>query len=481
MQFTKLRLVGFKSFVDATEMLIENGLTGVVGPNGCGKSNLVEALRWVMGETSAKSMRGSGMDDVIFGGTADRPSRNIAEVELVLDNSLRDAPVGFNDHEELQVSRRIERASGSVYRVNGRDARARDVQRLFADQATGAHATALVSQGRIGALISAKPQQRRMLLEEAADITGLHSRRHEAELRLTGAETNLERLDDVITALDGQLKNLKKQAAQARRYRRLSDHVRRHEAMQLHLRWTEAGRLVEVAEAELADVEATVAERTQAAAAAATEQAEKAAVLPEMRQREAAVGAELQRLLVARNELDAEEARLERAREENRQRSEQISGDMAREKTLAVDAEAALQRLDGERAQIVAEQAGAAEAHRTAKSEVDAAQRDLDGVESRLSALTERVASVEARRRDLESRIEELERRIGRLGQRRDEFTNERAALAAETSLEPDLAAAAELPVQLSGRKEVADLLKCQVAFADSDEPLPVRMEPAWF
>ena len=186
MHFNRLRLSGFKSFVDPVELIIEPGLTGIVGPNGCGKSNLIEGLRWVMGETSAKKMRGSGMDDVIFSGTSGRPARNIAEVVLQLDNADRGAPAQFNETDEIEILRRIERESGSDYRINGADVRARDVQRLFADLATGAHATALVSQGEIGHVINAKPEQRRALLEEAAGITGLHSRRHEAELRLRG-------------------------------------------------------------------------------------------------------------------------------------------------------------------------------------------------------------------------------------------------------------------------------------------------------
>ncbi|MCH7935644.1 MAG: AAA family ATPase, partial [Proteobacteria bacterium] len=225
LRFNKLRLSGFKSFVEGTELRIELGLTGIVGPNGCGKSNLVEGLRWVMGESSAKQMRGGEMDDVIFGGTRDRPARNIAEVVLSLDNSARVAPAQFNEFDELEVSRRIEREKGSTYRVNGREVRAREVQLLFADSATGARSTAIVSQGRIGAVIAAKPVERRLLLEEAAGITGLHSRRHEAELRLRGAETNLERLDDILVTLDAQLANLKKQVRQATRYRNLSDHI----------------------------------------------------------------------------------------------------------------------------------------------------------------------------------------------------------------------------------------------------------------
>ena len=214
MRFSKLRVLGFKSFVEPTEFVIEAGLTGVVGPNGCGKSNLVESLRWVMGENSYKNMRASGMDDVIFSGSGTRPSRNTAEVTLFLDNSDRTAPAAFNDSEELIVTRRIEREAGSAYRINGKEARAKDVQLLFADQSTGARSPSMVGQGRIGELIQAKPQARRALLEEAAGISGLHTRRHEAELRLRAAETNLERLDDVTSELDSQIESLKRQARQ---------------------------------------------------------------------------------------------------------------------------------------------------------------------------------------------------------------------------------------------------------------------------
>ncbi|MBL6599894.1 MAG: AAA family ATPase, partial [Alphaproteobacteria bacterium] len=201
MQFNRLRLSGFKSFVDAAELDIASGLTGVVGPNGCGKSNLVEALRWVMGETSAKRMRGGEMDDVIFGGSSARPARNVAEVSLLVDNSDRTAPAALNNAPELNITRRIERTKGSNYKVNGQDVRGRDVQLLFADAGTGARSAGIVSQGRIGAIINAKPSERRVILEEAANIRGLHTRRHEAELRLKAAEANLERLEDVVTAL----------------------------------------------------------------------------------------------------------------------------------------------------------------------------------------------------------------------------------------------------------------------------------------
>src|SRR6187549_501988 len=240
MRFSRLRLLGFKSFVEPGEFVIERGLTGIVGPNGCGKSNLVEALRWVMGESSYKAMRASGMDDVIFNGSGNRPARNSAEVTLVLDNADRTAPAALNHADILEVTRRIEREAGSVYRVNGKEVRARDVQLLFADASTGAHSPAMVRQGQIGELISAKPTARRALLEEAAGISGLHSRRHEAELRLRAAEQNLERVDDVIAQVTAQLEQLKRQARLATRYRNLSGDIRKAEATLFHVRWVAA-------------------------------------------------------------------------------------------------------------------------------------------------------------------------------------------------------------------------------------------------
>ena len=284
MKLTRLRLHGFKSFVEPTDFMIEPGLTGVVGPNGCGKSNLVEALRWAMGETSHKSLRAADMDAVIFAGSGNRPARNHAEVVMTIDNSDRSAPAAVNDSQMLEISRRIEREAGSVYRINGRDVRARDVQILFADAATGARSPALVHQGKIGEIIQAKPEQRRRVLEDAAGVAGLHARRHEAELRLKAAETNLTRVEDVIGQLAGQIDGLKKQARQAIRYREVAAKVRKAEAMLFHLRWLEAHADVDEA-AQTHDLTVReMAERTREQAEAARIQAIRASELPALRE-----------------------------------------------------------------------------------------------------------------------------------------------------------------------------------------------------
>ena len=271
MQFQRLRLVGFKSFVDPTELFIEPGLTGVVGPNGCGKSNVLEGLRWVMGANSAKAMRGQGMDDVIFAGASGRPPRSHAEVQLTIDNAARRAPQPFTDAAVLEVSRRIDRGQGSTYRINGKEVRARDVQLLFADASTGANSPALVRQGQISELIAAKPQNRRRILEEAGGVSGLHTRRHEAELRLKAAEANLERLDDIGRELETALTRLKREARQAEKYKKISAEIRALQASLLWVRWNDARAAAETLRDELAQADRLVAEATAAAARAQTE------------------------------------------------------------------------------------------------------------------------------------------------------------------------------------------------------------------
>src|SRR6187549_2716480 len=269
MKLTRLRVIGFKTFVEPTDLFIEPGLTGVVGPNGCGKSNLVEALRWVMGESSHKSMRAAAMDDVIFSGSNSRPARNNAEVAIAIDNSSRSAPAAFNDQDSLEIARRIERDSGSNYRINGREVRARDVQILFADASTGARSPALVHQGRIGEIIQAKPEQRRRVLEDAAGVAGLHARRHEAELRLKAAETNLLRVEDVLREIEAQIDNLKKQGRQASRYKNVSAEIRRLEALVYAIGFAEARAQAVAAERQAdEDLKAVADRQTEQANAA---------------------------------------------------------------------------------------------------------------------------------------------------------------------------------------------------------------------
>lgn len=258
MHFTRLRLNGFKSFVDPSELVIAPGLTGVVGPNGCGKSNLLEALRWVMGESRPTAMRGEGMEDVIFAGSASRPPRAQAEVTLAIDNAERLAPAAFNDSDALEVIRRIARDMGSAYRINGREVRARDVQMLFADASSGATSPALVRQGQIAELIHARPAQRRRILEDAAGISGLTQRRHEVELRLNATAQNLARLDDMEQALAQRLHALSRQARQAARYREIGAALRQAEALLLSGRWREAEAALALAEAEGADRKSVV-------------------------------------------------------------------------------------------------------------------------------------------------------------------------------------------------------------------------------
>ncbi|MBP1859608.1 chromosome segregation SMC family protein [Rhizobium herbae] len=415
MKFTKLRLLGFKSFVEPSEFVIERGLTGVVGPNGCGKSNLVEALRWVMGENSYKNMRASGMDDVIFSGSGNRPARNTAEVGLYLDNSDRTAPAAFNDSDEIQVTRRIERENGSVYRINGKEARAKDVQLLFADASTGARSPSMVGQGRIGELIAAKPQARRQLLEEAAGISGLHSRRHEAELRLKGAETNLERLEDVTSQLESQIESLKRQSRQANRFKMLSADIRRHEAMLLHIRWVQAKEAEGEADSQLNQATSLVAEKAQAQMEAAKAQGIASLKLPELREGEARAAAALQRLQIAKSQLEEDAGRILRRRDELQRRLSQLAEDIVREERLVADNAGILARLDEEESELAELLAEAGDRAEEAREKLADVSDRLAASERQLGLLTAERAEAQASRNQLEKTIRDLTERQARL------------------------------------------------------------------
>ncbi|USG62189.1 chromosome segregation protein SMC [Sneathiella marina] len=433
MKFTQLRLSGFKSFVEPTELLIKDGLTGIVGPNGCGKSNLVEALTWVMGETSARNMRGGAMDDVIFAGTTSRPARNAAEVTLGLDNNERKAPASYNDSTELDITRRIRRESGSDYRINGKIARARDVQLLFADLATGAHSTAIVSQGRVGALINAKPKDRRHLLEEAAGISGLHSRRHEAELRLRSAETNLERVDDVAEQLEAQLNNLKRQARQANRYRNISGHIRKAEAMLLYRKYSQATEKAADAKIKYDEAFAAVNELTRQSAIAETATLKANEALKPLRDAESAAAAAVHRLTLARENLDAEEERAKQTKKQLEDRKTQISSDMIREKNLEKDAAEAVTKLEEEKAALIIESENDTPSIEKLQSEVNALQENVQKLQSVFDEKTEAAAIETAERNSLTQQCNTAAAQLERLTARLADFEKEKQVL--ETAL----------------------------------------------
>lgn len=402
MHFTRLRLSGFKSFVDPLELRLEPGLTGIVGPNGCGKSNLVEALRWVMGENSARSMRGSGMDDVIFAGTARRPARNLAEVSLRVEINRPETASAFDNAEQLEITRRIERDQGSSYRINGRDVRAKDVQRLFADAATGARSPALVSQGRVSALISAKPSDRRLILEEAAGISGLHSRRREAEQRLRATESNLNRLQDILAQLESRMNALKRQARQAERYRTLSSAIRRTEAAILYREWRTARDDSTIHEQALHEADQALALWTARATAMETAQAACAALLPEKRAAETKAAAEVQRMRLECDALDAEEQRRKSRLQQLQTQYAQIQADITREQDAHADAEVALEKLGDERTRLNAADLAQRSAAQDTKAQLQAAQSDAQQAEKDHDALRQKLAEARGRRASLE-------------------------------------------------------------------------------
>lgn len=437
MQLTRLKLTGFKTFVEPTEFLIEPGLTGVVGPNGCGKSNLVEALRWVMGESSFKNMRGSGMDDVIFAGSNERPGRNMAEVALTLDNGDRKAPAAFNETDVLEVTRRIEREEGSTYRVNGKEVRARDVQLLFADAATGARSPALVRQGQISELISAKPQSRRRILEDAAGIAGLHSRRHEAELRLKGAEENLTRLEDVLGEIDGQIEALQRQARQASRYRSLAADIRRAEATLALIAHHETRAQEGQAAQALEIAVRSVAEQTGIQAEAAKRQAVAAHALPGLRDAEASAAATLVRLKRGLDELEAENRRARQRSEELGKRLAELQGDLARQDSVARDAGESLSRLADEDAALLRDGEGASGSAEGATAALTQAEAALAKAEAEHGAAQAALSDLAARRDALERSLRETKEREARASGERERLLRDQAALDASSATVP--------------------------------------------
>ena len=470
MRFSKLRLNGFKSFVDPTDLLIADGLTGVVGPNGCGKSNLLEALRWVMGENRPTAMRGGGMEDVIFAGAATRPARNFAEVSLIIDNGERLAPAAFNDSDTLEIVRRITRDAGSAYKVGTKDVRARDVQMLFADASTGAHSPALVRQGQISELINAKPKARRRILEEAAGISGLYQRRHEAELKLKGAETNLTRVDDVIEQLANQLAQLARQARQAARYREIGDKLRQAEGMLLFRRWSEADAALLAAKNHLRERTTQAARAEQAARAATKARIAAEDKLPPLREEEAIAAAVLQRLQVQRDALVEQEERALATIETLQARIAQLALDMEREASLNRDAGETIERLEWEAREI----AKASEGHDGRLAQAQEAAREAAQVlqqrEADLSQLTEDVARLAARHQSAQRLVSDSRTTVER---NEAEAAKARAAMedAAQklTQAESDLVKAQEAEKQALATAEATETTLIEVEAARAD------------
>ncbi|MEM6407731.1 MAG: chromosome segregation protein SMC [Pseudomonadota bacterium] len=447
MRFSKLRLNGFKSFVDPTELIIADGLTGVVGPNGCGKSNLLEALRWVMGENRAKSMRGSGMEDVIFAGAMSRPARNFAEVSLQIDNSERLAPQGFNELDTLEVIRRITRDAGSAYKTNGKDVRARDVQMLFADASTGAHSPALVRQGQISELINARPKARRRILEEAAGISGLYQRRHEAELKLNGAETNLARVEDVLEQLATQLAQLARQAKHAARYREIGEQLRRSEGLLLYRRWKEADEARAATAAELTERTQIAAQSERQAREAAKLRETQEEALPPLREEEAVAAAILQRLAVQRDTLSEQEAQAQRQIETLTARITQLGQDMEREASLNKDAGETIARLEWEEGELAKASEGHTEKLDQAGTEAREAANVLSDRETSLSEQTEDVARLAARHQSAHRLLEDAQKT-------RDRYEGE--AEKARASMAEVAASVAKAAADLAGAQQAS-------------------------
>ncbi|QGZ95781.1 chromosome segregation protein SMC [Terricaulis silvestris] len=479
MHITELRLHGFKSFVDPARAPIEQGLTGVVGPNGCGKSNLLEGVRWVMGATSAKSMRASDMEDVIFSGTAGRPAREHAEVTLVLNDALGQAPAPFNKEDVLEVSRRIRRGLGSTYRINGKEVRAKDVQLLFADAATGANSPALVRQGQISELIAAKPQNRRRILEDAAGIAGLHARRHEADLKLKAAETNLTRLDEILAEIENQAASLKKQARQAERYRDLAQTLRETEALLLHRRWTEARERAAEAQGHLREAERVVAQAASEASAADRAAEEARDGLTPLREEELVAAAVLRRLEGVRVGLERDLADAEAAIARCDEDASRNRAEAERLEALKRDASEALGRLIAEADALGPGDADKAQAALKAAqgAEVGAASVRADA-EKKLEQIASDAAARRARAQALTDAANAARARLARLEERKRALDGQAKALPASGDLDAKRAAAvaAAEKARADGAKLRATLTEAEAALRKAE----AADEAAW-
>ena len=412
MKFQSVRISGFKSFLEPTEIQMNMGLTGVVGPNGCGKSNIVEAIKWIMGENSARQMRGDGMDDVIFSGTNERPSRNFAEVSIKLDNSEKKAPAIFNHYDEIEITRKIEREKGSVYRVNGKQVRARDIQLIFADNGTGARSSGIVGQGRIAQIIDSNPEDRRVILEEAANIKGLHSRRHEAELKLKGASDNLDRLSDIEQTYKEQLIELEKQGRKAARYRSVGERIRKAEATLFFNLMNNAKKEANDLEIQLKNANENVSQGQIKVAEHIKSQLHLANKIPDLKKDEAEKAATLQTLNITKIKLDEEKSSAQNALQNIINQINLINNDIARESEIKEDAKKSLSTLLTEEKNLKEDSENFSTKITKATDLVKKLRSISDAADDKLSTITSEIYSIKSDKSDLEKRINNLKQKI---------------------------------------------------------------------
>ena len=412
MKFQSVRISGFKSFLEPTEIQMNMGLTGVVGPNGCGKSNIVEAIKWIMGENSARQMRGDGMDDVIFSGTNERPSRNFAEVSIKLDNSEKKAPAIFNHYDEIEITRKIEREKGSVYRVNGKQVRARDIQLIFADNGTGARSSGIVGQGRIAQIIDSNPEDRRVILEEAANIKGLHSRRHEAELKLKGASDNLDRLSDIEQTYKEQLIELEKQGRKAARYRSVGERIRKAEATLFFNLMNNAKKEANDLEIQLKKANENVSQGQIKVAEHIKSQLHLANKIPDLKKDEAEKAATLQTLNITKIKLDEEKSSAQNALQNIINQINLINNDIARESEIKEDAKKSLSTLLTEEKNLKEDSENFSTKITKATDLVKKLRSISDAADEKLSTITSEIYSIKSDKSDLEKRIKNLKQKI---------------------------------------------------------------------
>ena len=431
MEFKKIQLNGFKSFAEKTTFIIEDGLTGIVGPNGCGKSNIVESLRWCMGETSAKSMRGSGMEDVIFSGTSNKPSKNIAEVTINISNENKDGPIQYKNLENIEIRRKIEKDKGSKFYINGKEVRAKDAQMFFADLSTGAHSPSIISQGRIGALVTAKPTDRRAVLEEAAGIAGLHVRRHEAELRLGAAENNLKRADELRRQQERQLLNLKKQAEEATKYKTISEEIKKIEAGLYYLRLKDIDHEIKLENEINEEADSEVQKFNDKINELENKIQEETNRVNPVRDKNYEILSKVQRLNLELKSLDDENDRIEKEIENIKSSLKTIEEDTDREKSIIIDANSNEKRLKEEKQELIEIDSKYYDTEKQSNADLEVAKTDLKNEQEKVDNLLKNFSS-ESLKKNLHT-INEVKSNIDKIIQLLNSNNSSEALVVLET------------------------------------------------